>query len=124
MRGESRKVGLAKTSGIALPFDAGGRIPDPDTPKRLHAQNPNAFPNGKWFSGDNVNLAIGQGEMVVTPLQLANAYTTFANGGTVWVPRVGASVRNQAGDKLRDIPPQSLRHVDMPPEARNPILQG
>jgi penicillin-binding protein 2 len=121
---EAHQLGLGKRSGVALPFEAIGRIPDPDTRKKLHDQNPKAFPNGKWFAGDNVNLAIGQGEMVITPLQLANAYATFANGGTVWVPRVGASVRDQVGTKLRDIPPQSVRKVDMPPAVRDPILQG
>src|SRR5207248_4071341 len=117
-------LGLGKRTGVALPFKASGRIPDPETRKKLHDQNPKAFPNGKWFAGDNVNLAIGQGEMVVTPLQLANAYATFANGGTVWAPRVGASVRTQAGNKLRDIPPQALRKVDMPPDVRDPVLRG
>ena len=121
---EARQLGLGKKTGIALPFEAGGRIPDPDTRKRLHDQNPKAFPNGKWFAGDNVNLAIGQGEMVVSPLQLVNAYATFANGGTEWVPRVGASVRAQTGDKLRDISPQSVRKLDLPPQVRDPILQG
>src|SRR5438270_1726699 len=121
---EARQLGLGKKTGVALPFEAGGRIPDPDTRKRLHDQNPKAFPNGKWFAGDNVNLAIGQGEMVVSPLQLVNAYATFANGGTEWVPRVGASVRDQTGDKLRDISPQSVRKLDLPPQVRDPILQG
>ena len=121
---EAHQLGLGKRTGIALPFEAGGRIPDPDTRKRLHDSNPKAFPNGKWFAGDNVNLAIGQGEMVVSPLQLVNAYATFANGGTEWVPRVGASVRDQTGDKLRDISPQSVRKLDLPPQVRDPILQG
>ena len=124
MQDEARQLGLGKRTGIALPFEAAGRIPDPDTRKKLHDQNPKAFPNGKWFAGDNVNLAIGQGEMVVTPLELANAYATFANGGTEWVPRVGASVRDQAGLKLRDIPAQSVRKLDIPPTVRDPILQG
>jgi len=124
MQDEARQLGLGKKTGIALPFEASGRIPDPDTRKKLHDQNPKAFPNGQWYAGDNVNLAIGQGEMVVTPLQLVNAYATFANGGTVWVPRVGESVKDQTGNKLRDIPPESVRKLDIPPEVRDPILQG
>ncbi|MBV8161967.1 MAG: hypothetical protein JO265_13675, partial [Acidimicrobiia bacterium] len=61
IQNEARQLGLGKKTGIALPFEAGGRIPDPDTRKKLHDQNPKAFPNGQWFAGDNVNLAIGQG---------------------------------------------------------------
>ncbi|HEV3354397.1 MAG TPA: penicillin-binding protein 2 [Acidimicrobiales bacterium] len=124
MQDEARQLGMGKKTGIALPFEAAGRIPDPDTRKKLHDQNPKAFPNGQWFAGDNVNLAIGQGEMVVTPLQLVNAYATFANGGTVWVPRVGAAVQDQVGTKLRDIPPQAVRKLVLPPEVRDPIMQG
>ena len=117
-------LGLGKRTGIALPYEAIGRVPDPETRKRLHDANPKAFPNGKWFSGDNVNLAIGQGELVITPLQLANAYASFANGGTVWVPRIGASIDDQAGHKLRDISPQALHKIDIPPAVYGPILQG
>ena len=124
MQDEARQLGMGKKTGIALPFEAGGRIPDPDTRKKLHDQNPKAFPNGQWFAGDNVNLAIGQGEMVVSPLQLVNAYATFANGGTVWVPRVGESVKDQNGTQLRQITPQSVRKLNIPPEVRDPVMQG
>ena len=124
IQNEARQLGLGKKTGIALPFEAGGRIPDPDTRKKLHDQNPKAFPNGQWFAGDNVNLAIGQGETVVSPLQLVNAYATFANGGTVWVPRVADSVRDQIGTQLRQIPPQSVRKIDIPPQVHDPIMQG
>jgi len=124
MQDEAHQLGLGKKTGVALPYEAAGRIPDPDTRKKLHDQNPKAFPNGQWFAGDNVNLAIGQGEMVITPLQLVNAYATFANGGTVWVPRVGESVKDQLGNQLRPISPQSVHKVDIPPEVHDPILQG
>ncbi|MBV8981771.1 MAG: penicillin-binding protein 2 [Acidimicrobiia bacterium] len=124
MQNEAHQLGMGKKTGIALPFEATGRIPDPDTRKKLHDQNPKAFPNGQWFAGDNVNLAIGQGEMVITPLQLVNAYATFANGGTVWVPRVGDSIKDQVGNVLRQIPPQSTRKIDIPPQVRDPIMQG
>src|SRR3954452_13402520 len=121
---EPRQRALDRRPGQALPFEARCGIPDPDRPKKLQVENPKAFPNGQWFAGDNVNLAIGQGEMVITPLQLVNAYATFANGGTVWVPRVGEAVQDQTGNKLRDIPPQSVRKLDIPPEVRDPIMQG
>src|SRR5205823_10190434 len=121
---QAKALGFGVKTGVPLSGEANGRIPDPDIRKKLHDQNPKAFPNGQWFAGDNVNLAIGQGEMVVTPLQLVNAYATFANGGTVWVPRVGEEVKDQTGAKLRDIPAQSARKLDIPPEVHDPILQG
>ncbi|TML63392.1 MAG: penicillin-binding protein 2 [Actinobacteria bacterium] len=119
----AHELGLGERTGIALPYEAIGRVPDPTIRKRLHDQNPKAFPNGKWFSGDNVNLAIGQGELVVTPLQLANAYATFANGGTVYSPRVAQRVLRD-GKPVREISPVVAHRVSLPPAVRDPILQG
>ena len=47
-----------------------------------------------WRTGNNVNMAIGQGDVLVTPLQLASGYATIANGGTVWQPHVVKEVRD------------------------------
>ena len=55
-------------------------------------------------AGDAVNTAIGQGETLVTPLQMAVAYGAIANGGTLWQPRVGQQVVDQAGEVVREIP--------------------
>jgi penicillin-binding protein 2 len=104
--------------------DGIGRVPDPEIRKRLHDSNPKAFPNGGWFPGDNANLAIGQGEMAITPLQLGNAYATFANGGTLWAPRLGTEIIDADGSKVRDVAPRAIRHLDLPPTLRSPILAG
>jgi penicillin-binding protein 2 len=101
-----------------------GRVPDPEIRKRLHDANPKAFPNGGWFPGDNANLAIGQGEMAITPLQLANAYATFANGGTLWAPRLGTEIIDANGKKVRDVAPRAVRRMELAPNVRNPILAG
>ena len=121
----ARELGLGKPTGIELPFEAGGRIPDPETRKRLNATNPKAFPNASWFTGDNVNLAIGQGEMVVTPLQLASAYATFANGGTLYGPRLGQAVLAPGGGaEERSIEPRVVDKVELPATLRGPLLNG
>src|SRR4029077_16760494 len=77
-----------------------------------------------WFTGDNVNLAIGQGELVTTPLQLANAYAAFANGGTVYQPRVATEVQTQDGIKVADVPSHVLRQVTFPPGTHDVLLNG
>jgi penicillin-binding protein 2 len=101
-----------------------GRVADPELRKQLNEENPEAFPNGGWFAGDNANLAIGQGELAITPLQLANAYATFANGGTLYAPRLGLEVIDAAGIKVRDVQPRAVRRLDLTPAVRNPILAG
>jgi penicillin-binding protein 2 len=120
----ARQFGLGAKTGVALDNEKVGRVPDPESRKRMHDRNPKAFPEGKWFAGDNVNLAIGQGEALVTPLQLANVYGSFANGGTVFAPRVAARVVEQDGATVRDLGPDVRGKVEMAPGLRGPIVAG
>jgi penicillin-binding protein 2 len=120
----ARSLGFGRLSGIELPYETDGRVPDPDTRKKEHDENPDAFPYGDWFTGDTVNLAVGQGELDVTPLQLTNAYATFANGGTVWVPHVGGAIRDVVRDTSTPVQPHQQSKADIPPDQRDAILQG
>jgi penicillin-binding protein 2 len=54
----------------------------------IHAANPDLFPEGEWFPGDLINMSIGQGDTLVTPLQLAEAYSTLMNDGKACTPHV------------------------------------
>ena len=66
-----------------------------------------------WRTGNNVNMAIGQGDVLVTPLQLASAYATLGNGGTRWVPQVVREIRDGGtGEAKRTIEPVQAGHVD------------
>jgi penicillin-binding protein 2 len=107
----ARKFGFASKTGIALSGDKAGVIPDPEW-KKSFCKNVRCV-DDRWFTGDNINMAIGQGDVVVTPLQLANAYATFGNGGTHYAPRIGAAE-----------PPKVLSTVEMTPAMRQPILTG
>jgi penicillin-binding protein 2 len=120
----ARQLGFGSPTGIPLPNEAAGRVPDKASRAQEHAQNPGAFPEGGWFTGDNVNTSIGQGEVAATPLQLANAYAAFANGGTLWQPRVAVKITDQASQLIRTLPPQVLHKVDLPAQLRDPILSG
>ena len=81
--------------------------------RALHNANPTAFPNGNWFAGDNINLSIGQGEVVVTPIQLAQMYAAFAESGkAIRAPRRQRSLdqhQERQGDRGRVHSPRS-RH--------------
>jgi penicillin-binding protein 2 len=124
MQDVARRLGFGTVTGIPLPSEAKGRVPDPATRRRLHEANPAAFPNGDWRTGDNINLAIGQGEMAVTPLQLASAYATFANGGTVFRPRVVDKVVDQKRRILREVEPIAERKVEIAPAIHDAIVAG
>ena len=68
-----------------------------------------------WSGGDNVNLAVGQGDLQATPLQLATAYAAIANGGRVVTPHLGQQVEDGAGRQLEEIRKPAKRRVDFDP---------
>lgn len=125
------QYGLGDYSGIALPGESPGLVPSAQVVAREHAQYPKAYPNGTWEPGYEVQEAIGQGQDLVTPLQLADAYGAFANGGTLYVPQIalavtspgtnaapGAKVLKRFGSQVKD-------HVTMPSaQGRAAMLQG
>ena len=120
----ARAYGFGAKSGIPLPGDKAGLVPDPELKKRRHDEKPRVFPEGRWFTGDSINMAIGQGDVLVTPLQLANAYATFANGGTRFEPRIAARVLGPDGKTLREEQPKPAGGIELSPAVRDPIMQG
>ncbi len=119
-----RQLGYGSPTGIDLPNEASGLVPDAASRAKEHAQYPAAYPNAGWFTGDNVNTAVGQGEVGVTPLQLANAYAAFANGGTLWVPQIALKYTDQQGKVLQTLTPQAKGHITLQPAWSAAMLAG
>ncbi len=71
------------------------------------------LPAEPWTVGDNINLAVGQREVQITPLQLAVAYAAIANGGTILQPHLGLDIQSPNGTVLKTIDPSPLRHLDI-----------
>jgi penicillin-binding protein 2 len=95
----ARTMGLGAKSGIDLPGEVSGRVPDAAWKAKVN-QN---YPEWQaWLGGDTVNMAIGQGDLLVTPLQLANAYATLGNGGRVLKPHVLKYVLGSDGKPTMD----------------------
>ena len=121
----ARDLGFTSQTGIPLPGEQKGFVLTPDEKKKLHDQNPAAFPYGDWYTGDNVQMAIGQNTVAVTPLQLANAYSAFANGGTLYSPNIAIKItKGGSQDVVRSIEPRVLHQVALPPEFRDPMMEG
>jgi penicillin-binding protein 2 len=118
------QYGLGQYSNIDLPNEVEGRVDSPTERKILHAEAPLAFPTESWYTGDNIEMAFGQGSTAVTPISMADAYATFANGGTRYAPQVAAGVVSPHDIVVQRYAPRVLGHVNLPPSVRNPILQG
>jgi penicillin-binding protein 2 len=90
----ARSIGLGARLGIDLPGEVSGRIPDAAWKKSFNANYPEYQ---QWVPGDTVNMSIGQGDVLLTPLQLATAYAALGNGGTVVRPHVLQAVLGTDG---------------------------
>ncbi|HWI03796.1 MAG TPA: penicillin-binding transpeptidase domain-containing protein, partial [Acidimicrobiales bacterium] len=120
----ARSLGMGEYTNVDLPFESNGRIDEPASRERLHKENPAVFPYPEWYTGYNLNVAVGQGDTQITPLQLANSYATFANGGTVFAPRLGDAVLDRSGNLLRDIEAKVLRRTELPASILQPLMAG
>jgi penicillin-binding protein 2 len=121
----ARLFGMGGDTGVPLPGERSGRVMTPEEFAARHAENPTAFTRERWQAGDNVNLAIGQGEMLVTPLQLANAYATLANGGTLYQPNIVLEVRDPNDDTVvESVEPRAARQIEFAPGWREALLDG
>ena len=89
VQGVARRFGLGAATGIDIGPEPSGRVPGPAWKRGAHDERPGAFPDPRWYPGDSVNLSIGQGDLVVTPLQLACAYAALGTGARP-VPHVHA----------------------------------
>lgn len=99
----SRRFGFGFKSGIDLPGEASGRVPDA---KWKAAYNENYPEYRQWLPGDTVNMAIGQGDILVTPLQIGDAYAGIANGGKIMEPHVLRQVLGQDGKPVLSAEPK------------------
>jgi len=120
----AKRYGFGKPTGVGLANEFAGRIPDQAFKEKINASSSDPF-SREWLPGDSANLAVGQGDVLVTPIQLANAYATFANGGSIYSPRLASKILTPgAASNLRDLPSQLVSKVKLKPEYRDAIMGG
>jgi penicillin-binding protein 2 len=138
----ARKLGFGARTGIDLPGEFSGLVPDRKWRDSEFAKYRRCAKEAQvsigstaalyacggverpWSGGDNVNLAVGQGDLQATPLQLATAYAAIANGGKVVTPHLGQQIEDGAGRQLEEIRKPARRRVDMDPAALAAIRSG
>ena len=114
-------LGIGRPTGIDLPGQAVGLLPSKQWQEREYRRGK---VEGPWSPGSNIQLATGQGSLQTNPLQMAIAYATVANGGTVVTPHLGMQIDDSAGRVLKEFEPPPRRHVNVNPTYRAAILEG
>jgi penicillin-binding protein 2 len=114
-------LGIGHPTGIDLPGEVAGLLPTPQWRDQLYKDGQTDRP---WSMGDNVNLAVGQGDLQADPLQMAVAYAAIGNGGDVVRPHVGKEVQDPNGSVVQEIDPAPIRHLDINPSYRSAIMEG
>jgi penicillin-binding protein 2 len=118
------KYGFGELTGIDLPNEYSGQVDSPILRKAQHREAPAAFPDSYYGIADNIELAFGQGETLVTPLQEAVAYGTFATGGTRYEPQVVNSIVTSTGKVVKRFKARVVGHVPMSADTYDRILTG
>jgi penicillin-binding protein 2 len=125
---EARRLGIGEKSGIDLPEELTGTVPDRawrarvaqeerSCEHRKHVSSCGISDGRPWSVGDNMHLAVGQGDLLTSPLQMAVAYSTLANAfthqgeGTVVTPHLGLEIDDAQGGLVRALGTTSRRHV-------------
>ena len=122
---EARTFGLGERTGLDLPGEVDGLIPDPDWKRQNFAGAPFTDLDRSWKPGDTINLSVGQGYLNVTPLQMAVAYGAIANGGTVHTPSVGRRVLDPNGRQLQELSSgKPTGTIDVSPDNLASIREG
>jgi penicillin-binding protein 2 len=131
----ARKLGLGAPTGIDIPGEVAGVIPDrawrrdigaAETAcrKRRKVSSCGISDRRPWSLGDNINLSVGQGDLQASPLQLAVAYAAIGNGGRVVRPHLGRAVEDPGGSEIQRLPTPPARRVEIDEAHRRAVLEG
>jgi len=111
-----KKFGLGKKTGIDLPGEKDGFVPTVAWKKEVK--------NDAWYIGDTYHLSIGQGDLLVTPLQMASAVAAIANGGVLYRPRVVDKVVDSEENVIQTVAPEVLNQSFIEPRFLNDVRKG
>ena len=117
--------GFHNQTGITLPGESAGYLPTPERRQARHDENPEAFPFPDWRTGDTIQTAIGQGDVLATPVQIAAGYATLANGGSFYSPNLADAVLDPVTEEVElDFGARLQRTIYYPQKFSDPITLG
>ncbi len=112
----SRQLGLGERSGIEIKGESPGLVPGRSWKRKQFQRS--------WYPGDTVNLSIGQGYLLVTPLQLAGFGAAIAGRGELYRPRLVTEITSPTGEVIKEAEPVSRRRIDLAEAAWDEVLAG
>lgn len=112
----ARLFGLGSPTGIDLPGESEGLIPSEDWKRLTYGES--------WVTGDTYNMAIGQGYILTTPLQMLNATAAVANGGTLYRPQIVREVKDAEGNIVRPFRKEAIRQLPISSENLALVQEG
>lgn len=108
--------GLGEKTGIDLPSEASGLLPDPAWKETIKKE--------PWYIGDTYHVSIGQGDLLVTPIQMLRATATIANGGELLQPQLVQKIKDQNGNIIKEFSPRVERQNFVNPDIIKTVQQG
>ncbi|MYI14351.1 MAG: hypothetical protein F4108_01250, partial [Acidimicrobiaceae bacterium] len=116
--------GLGSHTGVPLPHERSGVVPDREYYDYQFEQGVFLRGGDQWFAGDTINLAIGQGNLLATPLQMANLYAVMASEGKLHQPNIATRITDRNGSVLEEFGPRLVRELDWHAALSGPLLDG
>lgn len=112
----ANRFGIGRSPALDIPGASPGQVSNPKTVK---------ISSGRDFSaGDNMNMAVGQGDTLVSPLQMAIAYAAIGNGGYIVAPHLGKRIDNSNGQAIQDIEVPARRRLNISKTNTDVVLRG
>jgi penicillin-binding protein 2 len=138
---EAHRLGIGEKTGADLPSEITGLVPDRAWRAKVaaeelacerakHVQSCGISDGRPWSVGDNMHLAVGQGDLLTSPLQMAVAYSTLANSftsggeGAVVRPHIGMEIDGANGELVQGLTFPPTRHVSLNPSDLSLVMEG
>lgn len=112
----AKAFGTGETTGVGINSETKGLLPTEEWHEKAHSR--------RWFTGDTLAHAIGQGDLKMSPLQLAVLYAAIANGGDILKPQIVTGISDSNGNILKEFAPEVKRYVEISPSTLKTVRDG
>ena len=125
LQDEARHFGLGAKTGVDISGESAGLVPDPIWKQKIFKGKDYTDFQRSWLAGDTIQLGVGQGYLLVTPIQMAAVYGAIADGGTLRTPTVAREIQDPNGRVVQQLSKgRPTKQVDISQSALQAIREG